>query len=109
MALRPPRVIGAPHHSPADRGIENSKQAPCSGALSAQIRPPPRNDALYDGEPDAGSREVFDRMQTLKDTKQLVGVAHIEAGAIVLHSIDGLPILDPATDFNPGLRSFGAV
>src|SRR5882724_5467916 len=69
----------------------------------------PCNDALYDGESDAGPGKVFGRMQTLKDTKQLLRVAHVESGAVVLDLINRFLVLDPTADPEVRLGALCAV
>src|ERR1700720_2608398 len=41
------------------------------------------NDSSNSGQPQAGSFEVLLAVQALKDTKQLVGIFHIEANPVV--------------------------
>ena len=45
------------------------------------------DDPLHDGEADAGALIVLGPVQPLEDAEQLVGVAHVEADAVVLDEI----------------------
>ena len=46
------------------------------------------DDALHDREADAGTFEILRAMQPLEHAEELVGVSHIEAGAIVADKDD---------------------
>src|ERR1022692_2785019 len=41
------------------------------------------DNSLHDGQADTGSFIVFRPMQSLEDAKQLVGILHVEANAVV--------------------------
>jgi hypothetical protein len=43
------------------------------------------NDALYDGQPDAGAGKISGSMQSLEYPEQFVGVSHVEAGTVIAH------------------------
>src|SRR2546421_5170451 len=51
------------------------------------------DDALRDRQADAGAVIVLGAVQPLEHPKELVGVAHVEADAVVAHKIHGLPAL----------------
>src|SRR6266403_4010087 len=51
------------------------------------------NDALNDGQADAGAFEVLHSMQPLKDAEQLRRITHIEPGPVVANKINGFSIL----------------
>ena len=55
--------------------------------IDRRFRPDPPavtlNDALDDRQADAGALEILRAMQPLEHAEQLVGVAHVETGAIV--------------------------
>jgi len=61
------------------------------------------NDALDNGQADAGAFEFIAAVQALKDTEQLVGILHVEAGAVVAHKYDGLRVASRLTA-DPYLR-----
>ena len=56
------------------------------------------DDAVHDREPHAGPGRILRPVKALEDAEELVGVAHVESGAVVLHLVDGLAALDPAAD-----------
>src|ERR1700733_11516487 len=47
----------------------------------------PGNDAVNDGEPDAGAPELLGAMQSLKYAKELFRVLHVEPDPVVAHGI----------------------
>jgi len=50
------------------------------------------DDAMHDGESDAGAGEFLVVMQPLKHTEEFLGIGHVEAGAIVAHKVGGLAV-----------------
>src|SRR3970282_1860524 len=50
----------------------------------------PGEDARHDGQTHAGALELVRAVQPLEHAEQLVVVAHVEPGAVVLHAIDAL-------------------
>ena len=44
------------------------------------------DDPLHGGQPDAAARELRLGVQTLEGAEKLVGVTHVESGAIVAHN-----------------------
>lgn len=48
------------------------------------------DDAMDDGEADAGAFEFVGGVEALKDAEEFGGVAHIEAGAVVGDRVDDL-------------------
>ena len=48
------------------------------------------HDALHRRQADAGAGEVVGAVQALEDAEQPVGIAHVEAGAVVAH-VEDLP------------------
>ena len=64
----------------------NRKTAPSpTGALGPDPAAVAADDALHDRQPDAGALEVAGGVQALERLEQLVGVAHVEPGAVVAH------------------------
>ncbi len=53
----------------------------------------PGDDALDDGQPDAGAGKFFLGVQALEGCEELIGIAHIETGAIVSHIKDAFMLL----------------
>ena len=66
-------------------------------------------DALHQGQADAGALVIFHRMQALEDAKQLVGVLHVEADAVIADEIDGFAVLPLAADFDAGRIALAGV
>src|SRR5437588_3531784 len=60
-----------------------------------------RDDALDDREADAGAGKLVLPMQALKDAKQLVVVAHVEARAVVAHAVNQVCAAALAGDLYP--------
>jgi hypothetical protein len=58
------------------------------------------DDALHNRQPHAGALILFNAVQPLKHTEQLVSVPHIKAHAVILDEIDLLAILFLAADFD---------
>src|SRR3970040_390525 len=80
-------------------------------ALAPAAPAVPGDDALHDGQTDAGALELLRAVQPLEHAEQLVVVAHVEPGAVVLHAIDALravlaaahrdqPLLAPAAELD---------
>lgn len=70
----------------------------------------PVDDALDDGEADAGAFEVTGRMEPLEGSEKLVSVSHVEACAVVTNeersfSFGG----NDLANLNPGMLCFGRV
>jgi len=63
------------------------------------------HDALHDREPNAGALELFRAMQSLKDAEQLIGVARVKAGPIVLDVVDCLIPIRGRAHLDPRLGS----
>src|SRR5208282_4818333 len=57
------------------------------GAFRPYLSSVPMNDALDNGQANAGTWKLFNRMQPLKCSKQLFSVLHIETGSIVAHKV----------------------
>src|SRR5919206_1152010 len=51
------------------------------------------DDALHDREAHSRAGIVLGPVQPLEHPKELVGVAHVEAGAVVAHKVDGFAAL----------------
>src|SRR5205823_8618581 len=51
------------------------------------------DDALHSRQAHSGAVIVLGPVQSLEHPKELVGVAHIEADAVVAHKVDGPPVL----------------
>jgi hypothetical protein len=63
------------------------------------------NNALHRGQANACTLKLIGFMQTLKDSKQFVGIFHVETHAVIANKNCGLVILVRAADLNVGLRS----
>lgn len=46
------------------------------------------NDTLHNGQADASSFVFAERVKTLKDSKKVVGILHIEADAVIGNAVD---------------------
>src|SRR5229473_8640756 len=68
-----------------------------------------RDDALDDREADAGAGKLVLSMQALKDAKQLVVVAHVEARTVVAHAVNQVRAALLAGDLYPGRGLAAAV
>jgi hypothetical protein len=55
---------------------------------------------LHDGQADARAFIVFDAMQSLKNTKQLVRVAHVETNSVVFDKVGHAVHLCATAHFN---------
>ncbi len=66
------------------------------------------HDALYRGEADAGALVLVRRMQALEGAEQLVGIAHVEAGAVVAHEEGRLLPVAQQADLDARLLGLGA-
>src|SRR5262245_10397236 len=51
------------------------------------------HDALGDGQADARPLELLRVMKPLEDFEQLVGIAHVEAGAVIFDKVGRTPVL----------------
>src|SRR5437588_13038821 len=68
----------------------------------------PPNDTLYDGKPNACSREFMDIVQSLEGAEQHIGIFHIESHAIVFYEKRLLALLPwRDSEFNARLRTRG--
>ena len=67
-----------------------------------------RDDALDNGQADAGSRELHGVMQPLEYAEQLVVIGHIEPRAVVSYAINALRALLRAADLHQRLLAPGA-
>src|ERR1700678_4695698 len=56
------------------------------------------NNAMHNRKSDTGAGKLLAAVQTLKHTKQLVRVAHVESRAVVLHLVDGFTVFDASAD-----------
>src|SRR5204862_5699849 len=66
---------------PFQREIERS--ALVDSALGPDAAPVPRHDPPDGGQTDAGAFELLGPVQPLEDAEQLVGILHVEPGAVV--------------------------
>ena len=73
----------APEPAAGEREVEASR--PRRRALGPDAPAVAVHDALHRREADAGARELGGRVQPLEGREQLVGVGHVEAGAVVAH------------------------
>src|SRR5262245_31270241 len=62
--------------------------APVDGRFGPDTSGMTLYDALCDGQAHAGAFEILGAVQPLEDAEQLVGVLHVEAGAIVADKAD---------------------
>src|SRR5688572_16311265 len=60
------------------------------------------NDSMHRGQANAGSGIFGRSVQPLEWTKQLVGVFHVEARAVVSHKEHVFAVENPAAEFNLG-------
>jgi len=58
------------------------------------------NDALRNCQTNTISLELVAAVETLKDAKELVGILHVEAGAVVLDEIYRYELASSATHFD---------
>ncbi len=63
----------------------------------------PGNDALHDGQANAGAREFFLGMQALEGSEQFFGIGHVKAGAVVANIVDALLLPPGDADFDAGM------
>src|SRR6266513_2331871 len=76
------RIFPAFTRASSQREVE--RRTLFDGAFGPDPAAMPVDDAAHGGEPNPGAFEFRRRMEPLKHAEQLVGVAHVEAGAIVL-------------------------
>ena len=62
------------------------------------------DDTLHGRQADAGSRKIPGVMQPLKRQKQLVGIGHVKAGAVIAHEINRFALLLFDTELDAGFR-----
>src|SRR2546421_12683881 len=74
----------------AQREVEGG--AAVRGALGPHLAAVPAHDALHDREPHAGAFVFLGGMEALEYAKQPVGVAHVEAHAVVAHVEHGFAL-----------------
>src|SRR5438874_12336468 len=77
-------IIG---HSIMDLSVsqgEEERRAPIRRCFCPHTPAVPMHDPVDNGQPHAGAVVVLGAMQPLKHAEQLVGVAHVEAGPVVL-------------------------
>src|SRR6266849_4664523 len=65
------------------------------------------HDALHERQTDACSLIVLGEVQSLKDSKQLVDIAHVEADAVVADPIHSLGPRSPHDQYQSGLPRAG--
>src|SRR5258705_8580115 len=92
-----------------DRQGEIKARAFLDTAFGPDLSAVPGDNPMHDREPDTGAAELVVSVQALKNGEQLVGVAHVESGAVVLHAVGHVPILGSAGDLYPRVRAFAAV
>src|SRR6267143_4174435 len=97
------RLLRASAFSPTGSG---SRQSEIEGGALVQLpfcpHPPavPLHDSLDDRETDSRALEFLRAVQPLEHAEQFVGVAGVEAGAVVLHIIHGLAAVRPGPHFD---------
>ena len=67
----------------------------------------PMYDPLNGGQADAGSLEFFEAVETLERAEELIGVSHVETGAVVADEIDALTLFVMSADRDLGVGLFG--
>src|SRR6267378_3713079 len=67
----------------------------------------PVDDPLHRRQPDPGALILVARVQALERAKELVGVRHVEAGAIVAHVENRAPVVTEAADLYAWLVRLG--
>src|SRR5437016_9525153 len=91
-----------PQREKESRALLNLRLGPDMAAMT-------RDDPLYRGQTDSRTSKVGFVVQSLKWRKQLVGVRHIEPGAVVPEVEDGFVSIVLRPESNPGLGLFGCV
>src|SRR5882757_9849670 len=69
----------------------------------------PRNYPLDRSKTDSGALKLRIAVQSLERSEELGGMCHIESGAIVLDTVDGLVFLFFLSECNQSLRPFRCV
>ncbi len=59
------------------------------------------DDAVNEGQPNSGPLEFLLGVQSLKNAKELAGIAHVEAYPVVRHKENGFAILLAGADLDP--------
>src|SRR5262245_15660977 len=85
MLAHSPRGSGSPFR--VERKGEIEDRAPADLRFGPDAAAVTMDDALDGREPDPGPRVVARRMKALKRPEKLVGVAHVEARAIVAYEV----------------------
>src|SRR5690242_20838900 len=93
-----------PGHSGGGRTLAGEGKEERRAAVHLAVRPDtaavPLDDALRQGQPDAGALELVGAMQPLKHAEQLVDVAHVEPHPVVPHEVDDRLSLAPRPDLD---------
>src|SRR5687768_3851013 len=96
-------TIGAPRQGEMEAGaLAGTALGPDAAAVAG-------HDALHDGEPDAGARELVGAVQPLEYAEELSDVAHVEADAVVAHPVDAFRRLLAPADLDVRSRALAAV
>src|SRR6185295_19604956 len=67
------------------------------------------HNALYDRKTDTRPRKLFGAVQALKNTEELIVIAHVESGPIILDAVNRFTLKLLTTDSHAGLLAFGGV
>jgi hypothetical protein len=59
------------------------------------------NDALHRGQPSPGTRKLFEGVQPLEGTEELVGVGHVKPCTVVSHKVRKCAFVLYGTEFDP--------
>src|SRR5881628_3013076 len=94
--------VGSGQRKREFRSLSDFRLGPDASAVA-------RDDALDDRQADAGAGKLVLPVQALKDAKQLVVVAHVEARTVVAHAVNQVCAAALAGDLYPGRGLAGAV
>src|ERR1700730_518455 len=89
-----------PHRCRRERRAEVQRRPLWRATFRPRAPAVAANDAMYDRQPDAGSRELSLCMHPLEDSKQLVRVLHVESNTVVPDEIHLFVLLPEGADFD---------
>src|SRR5260221_102003 len=67
------------------------------------------NNALDGREPDPGALEFLIRVQALEHAEELLGIRHVEAGAVVAHEIGAAPVAGNGADLDSRVGALAGI
>src|SRR5580658_7783630 len=94
---------GARQRQPSSGQSEVEGGALVDGGFGPDAAAVAEDDALDDGEADAGAFVLFGSVHPLEDAEEASGVLHLEASAVVAHKINKLLVLEPANNLHDGV------